>query len=107
SGLHGAVDEAVLLELAALLGRLHSLPLEAFADYIERWDDPRILDGTVSDCYRCNLDGWARYMASETHLPSPYMVWLVHWLRHNIPEDERRPILVHGDFNIHNVLVHE
>jgi aminoglycoside phosphotransferase (APT) family kinase protein len=107
SGLHGSVDEAVLLELAELLGRLHCIPFDAFADYIQRYDDPRMLQADISECYRCNLDGWSRYMAQQTHLPSPYLAWLLRWLQQNIPADARRPILVHGDFNIHNVLVHE
>jgi aminoglycoside phosphotransferase (APT) family kinase protein len=103
-GLNGKVDEDLFMQLAERLGQLHALPLEMFSDYIERFEDPRILTGTVQDCYRYNLEGWDNYMAREDHLPSPYMRWLLHWLRNNIPNDSRRPILVHGDFNIHNIL---
>ncbi|MDT4813781.1 Phosphotransferase enzyme family protein [compost metagenome] len=104
-GLSGEADEDLFMQLAERLGQLHALPLEMFADYIERYEDPRILSGSVEDCYRYNLEGWDRYMAREGHLPSPYMRWLLHWLRHNTPQDSRRPILIHGDFNIHNILV--
>jgi aminoglycoside phosphotransferase (APT) family kinase protein len=103
-GLSGEVDEGLFMQLAERLGQLHALPLEMFSDYIERYEDPRILTGTVQDCYRYNLEGWDKYMARENHLPSPYMRWLLHWLRNNIPQDTRRPTLVHGDFNIHNIL---
>lgn len=103
-GLSGKVDEDLFMQLAERLGQLHALPLEMFSDYIGRYEDPRILTGTVQDTYRYNLEGWDNYMAREGHLPSPYMRWLLHWLRHNIPNDSRRPILVHGDFNIHNIL---
>lgn len=103
-GLSGKVDEELFMQLAERLGQLHALPLEMFSDYIERYEDPRILSASVEDCYRYNLEGWDKYMAREDHLPSPYMRWLLHWLRHNIPQDTRRPILVHGDFNIHNIL---
>ncbi len=106
-GLNGQVDEDLFMQLAERLGQLHALPLEMFGDYIGRYEDPRILSATVQDCYRYNLEGWDRYMAREDHLPSPYMRWLLHWLRHNIPDDNRRPILVHGDFNIHNILFDE
>lgn len=103
-GLSGQVDEGLFMQLAERLGQLHALPLDMFSDYIERYEDPRILTGTVEDCYRYNLEGWDKYMAREGHLPSPYMRWLLHWLRNNIPQDSQRPILVHGDFNIHNIL---
>ncbi|GLU39263.1 phosphotransferase family protein [Pseudomonas sp. NBRC 100443] len=103
-GLSGEVEEDLFMQLAERLGQLHALPLEMFADYIEQYEDPRILSGSVEDCYRYNLEGWYRYMAREDHLPSPYMRWLLHWLSHNIPKDARKPILVHGDFNIHNIL---
>lgn len=104
-GVSGEVDERVFLELAELLGRLHSLPMETFADYIHKYDDPRILEATTEECYRYNLEGWERYMQQQEHLPSPYMFWLLDWLKRNIPKDTRKPILIHGDFNIHNVLV--
>lgn len=103
-GLSGQVDESLFMQLAERLGQLHALPLEMFNDYIESYEDPRILTGTVEDCYRYNLEGWDKYMDREDHLPSPYMRWLLHWLHNNIPKDTRRPILVHGDFNIHNIL---
>lgn len=103
-GLSGEVDEGLFMQLAERLGQLHALPLEMFSDYIERYEDPRIITGTVQDAYRYNLEGWDKYMAREDHLPSPYIRWLLHWLRNNIPQDTRRPILVHGDFNIHNIL---
>jgi len=104
-GVEGKIDEAIFLELAELLARLHQQPLCRFADYIRRHEDARILEASVDDCYRYNLEGWTRYLRQETHLQSPYLVWLLDWLQRNIPKDARRPVLVHGDFNIHNVLV--
>ncbi|AOE86803.1 phosphotransferase family protein [Pseudomonas sp. TCU-HL1] len=106
-GLSGQVDEGLFMQLAERLGQLHALPLDMFTDYVKSYEDPRILSATVEECYRYNLEGWDRYMKREDHLPSPYMRWLLHWLRHNIPRDARRPILVHGDFNIHNILFDE
>ncbi|MCY1356864.1 Phosphotransferase enzyme family protein [compost metagenome] len=106
-GLNGQVDEGLFMQLAERLGQLHALPLDMFADYIKGYEDPRILTANVEECYRYNLEGWDRYMAREDHLPSPYMRWLLHWLRRNIPRDARRPILIHGDFNIHNILFDE
>lgn len=106
-GLSASVDESFFLELAALLARLHSIPLAHFADYIHRHDDPRILQGSTADCYRYNLEGWHRYLQEEKHLQSPFLVWQLDWLHRHIPHDDRPPVLVHGDFNIHNVLVEQ
>ncbi|GAB3377440.1 phosphotransferase family protein [Spongiibacter taiwanensis] len=104
-GLSGEVDEQVFLDLARYLGELHSLPLSTFREYAAAYDQPGILDGDTRQAYVKNLEGWQGYVAGEQHLDSPFLVWLMHWLARHIPADERPPVLVHGDFNIHNVLV--
>lgn len=104
-GMKGDVEEELFFELAALLGRLHNLPLEMFSDYIHKYEDPLILSCTTEECYRYNLSRWFNYMKTEAHLQSPFLFWLLDWLNNNIPADTRAPILIHGDFNIHNVLV--
>jgi aminoglycoside phosphotransferase (APT) family kinase protein len=106
-GISGEVPEQVFLDLARYLGHLHSLPVEQFSNYAKEHEQTGVIDGDTQQTYRKNLDGWLQYMKEEEHLQSPYRVWLVEWMANNIPVDERTPILVHGDFNIHNVLVEE
>ncbi|WP_342806334.1 phosphotransferase family protein [Alteromonas sp. M12] len=106
-GGEGTISEKVVLELAELLARLHSIPLITFEDYIAKYEDPRIVSCTVEQTYRHNIEGWIKYIEREEHLPSPFLSWLVNWLSNNIPVDDRRPVLIHGDFNVHNVLVHD
>ncbi|NKI16006.1 phosphotransferase family protein [Spongiibacter sp. KMU-166] len=106
-GMSGEVPEAVFLDLATYLGRLHSLPVSDFATYARECETSGVLDGDTRHAYLRNMAGWDAYIQNEEHLPSPYLHWLIHWLANNIPADERPPVLVHGDFNIHNVLVHE
>ena len=103
-GLAQPLDEGLFLHLAELLARLHTTPLETFSDYLEAHGEQVIVHGTAGDCYRRNLAGWKQYAARTEHLPSPYLSWLFDWLERNVPDDRRRPVLVHGDFNIHNVL---
>ncbi len=98
------VNEALCLELAELLGKLHSIPLEHFGEYIKTYEDPVILTGTTEDCYRHNLRQWVDYMRLEESLSSPCLIWLVAWLEANVPQDPRSPVLVHGDYNYHNIL---
>ena len=106
-GLDAPVDEGIFLALAERLAELHRIPLAYFSDYITKHDEPRLLEGTIEDCYRYNLEGWRGYMRREKHLSSPYLVWLLDWLQTHVPTDARKPVLVHGDFNIHNVLVYD
>jgi len=106
-GMDPAHSENLFLQLAELMARLHRLPLETFSDYLHEHGDETILSANIGDCYRRNLAGWRRYAADTEHLPSPFLGWLFDWLEHHIPEDFRRPVLVHGDFNIHNVLVED
>lgn len=103
-GVQGEVPEALFLHLAELLAQLHSVPIASFADHIRRFENPAILEGSVADCYRFAIEGFRGYMAREPHLASPFVTWLMDWLRNNIPPDNRPPVLIHGDFNIHNVL---
>ncbi len=59
----------------------------------------------MESCYRGNIAKWRHYATETEHLTSPLLHYLLHWLEHHIPADPRPPVLVHGDFNIHNLLV--
>jgi aminoglycoside phosphotransferase (APT) family kinase protein len=48
---------------------------------------------------------WKQSFNHKKALPNPGQVWLFDWLMRNVPDDVRPPVLVHGDFNIHNLLV--
>ena len=96
--------ESMYLQLAELMARLHRIPLETFSDYLNAHGDASVLRANVRDCYRINLEAWARYTAENEFLPSPYLCWMFDWLHHHLPDDDRPAVLVHGDFNVHNVL---
>jgi aminoglycoside phosphotransferase (APT) family kinase protein len=104
-GLEGADPQPMLLDVARQLGRLHSYPIETFAPYIREHDDPALLGGTMESCYRRLISKWRHYATETEHLTSPLLHYLFDWLEHNVPADTRPPVLVHGDFNIHNLLV--
>lgn len=101
------LPERYLLDLAELLAKLHNYPLDTFTDYIDRYDERAVLNDSVSDWYRRRIEGWRRYATERDaafHLPSPMMIWLLAWLETHVPNDDRRPVLIHGDYNIHNFL---
>lgn len=82
-------------ELNRVLAAIHGIDLEAreLADY-----------GPGGNYYRRQIDRWTKqYRASETG-PIPAMDELIAWLDANVPEDDGRRTLVHGDYRIDNLL---
>ncbi|MET0985758.1 MAG: phosphotransferase family protein [Steroidobacteraceae bacterium] len=106
-GASNAVSEDLLLQLAALLGTLHAMPPERFAGYWQHYLGDAARDVSVATCYRREIAAARAYEASEGFLPSPYLVHLFDWLDHHIPDSHRPAVLVHGDFNIHNMLAED
>jgi aminoglycoside phosphotransferase (APT) family kinase protein len=100
-----AIPEAVVLHLAELLARLHSLKPAAFTGYLSRYGQADAQSDTVESSYRRQIAEWKAYLTRVEHLPSPYMIFLLDWLAQNVPRKQTSPVMVHGDFNIHNVLV--
>ncbi|KEF51089.1 uncharacterized protein A1O9_12871 [Exophiala aquamarina CBS 119918] len=98
------LSKPVLLNLADLLARLHQIPLNAFDPLIKICRAEAVKHETVEDCCRRNLKNLREHMEKFEHLSSPYVIWMLNWLEHNIPTDKRRPVMTHGDFNVHNVL---
>ena len=100
-------SEALMLSLAEFLGRLHSIPLETFADYLRTGDTRVQLGDTVTEATSKNVadifDLWHR----RQRLAVPSEAYMLDWLRRNIPEDDSRPVLVHGDCFVHNLIVDE
>jgi aminoglycoside phosphotransferase (APT) family kinase protein len=97
-------SEKLLLKLAELLGQLHSLPLETFREYITKYYETSISDETNEQRFRRKLAYYKKFVQDVPHPPSPYITWLFSWLDANVPEDARRPVITHGDFNVHNIL---
>ncbi|XYK78519.1 MAG: phosphotransferase family protein [Labrenzia sp.] len=90
-----ATRSAIYDEMNRVLAAIHSVDLEAggLADY-----------GPAGNYYRRQIDRWTKqYRASETGT-IPEMDELIGWLDQNIPDDDGRRTLVHGDYRIDNML---
>jgi aminoglycoside phosphotransferase (APT) family kinase protein len=98
------LPEALVLRLAELMAQLHNIELDAFRDYIQKYDAPSLLQETIEQCYRRSISEWRDYSRQIELLPSPTVEYLLDWLERNVPANSHRPVLVHGDFNIHNTL---
>lgn len=86
---------AIYDEMNRVLAAIHSVDLEAvgLSGY-----------GPSGNYYRRQIDRWTKqYRASETGT-IPQMDELISWLDTNIPEDDGRRTLVHGDYRIDNML---
>lgn len=103
-GKKDAISESLLLHSAELLAQLHNMPLEPFREHVEKFTGPGAADDTVEQRLHRLLGSWNEYRTQVEHLPSPFQTFAFDWLQRNVPHDTRRPVLVHGDFGIHNML---
>ncbi|WP_439122015.1 phosphotransferase [Marivita sp.] len=82
-------------DMNRVLAAIHSVDLNAMglSDY-----------GPQGNYYRRQIDRWTKqYLASETDQLSE-MDELIDWLQANVPSDDGRVTLVHGDYRIDNLL---
>ena len=62
--------------------------------------------GKPGDYFARQLARWTgQYRASETD-PIPQMDRLIDWLKQNLPGDDGRTALIHGDFRLDNMIFH-
>lgn len=86
---------AIFDDMNRVLAGIHSVDLAAtgLSDY-----------GPQGNYYQRQTDRWTKqYRASETE-PIPDMDALIDWLQRNLPPDDGRVTLVHGDYRIDNLL---
>jgi len=82
-------------QMGKVLAAIHSVDLEAvgLSDY-----------GKPGNYFERQLSRWTQqYRASETQ-DIPAMNQLIEWLEANMPEDDGRVSLVHGDFRLDNMM---
>ena len=86
---------AIFDDMNRVLAAIHSVNLTAtgLADY-----------GPQGNYYQRQIDRWTKqYRASETETVAD-MDALIDWLHANLPDDDGRVTLVHGDYRIDNLL---
>ena len=98
------IPEGIILQLAAYMATLHQMDIARISGFIDRFESPALATDTIESCYRRQIAEWKAYYHAAGHLPSPFVTYLLDWLAEHVPADQRRPVLVHGDFNIHNLL---
>lgn len=94
-GLDRETRAAVMDEMNRVLAAIHRVDLDAagLAEY-----------GPRGNYYRRQIDRWTKqFRATETG-PIPAMDELIVWLDANVPPEDGRVTLVHGDYRIDNLL---
>lgn len=82
-------------EMSRVMAAIHSVDLEkvGLSDY-----------GRPGNYFQRQYDRWsAQYKASELK-PIPEMNQVIEWLGNNIPEDDGKVSLVHGDYRLDNLM---
>ncbi len=82
-------------EMSRVMAAIHSVDLETvgLSDY-----------GRPGNYFQRQYDRWsAQYKASELK-PIPEMDQVIEWLGNNIPEDDGKVSLVHGDYRLDNLM---
>ena len=104
-GAENKISERLNQCLAETLAKLHTIPpLIELGDLTEsirpgQWDEP--LESNV----RQYISNWHIYSQSEDPYPSPAIAGLFVWLLKNVPEIHGQPVLVHGDYGFHNMII--
>ncbi|MCC5872338.1 MAG: phosphotransferase family protein, partial [Gammaproteobacteria bacterium] len=99
---HGDEDSrrAICLQLAAMLGRLHSLPPSTLGLTMDARATP---SAVVASHIRDWRDRWYRHRVHA----SPTLTLAYAWLLENIPPNDGPARSVHGDVGFHNTLVYD
>ena len=96
---HAAAREAVGLQFAKLLARVHTLDWHA-AGLDEFMEVPR----DARECATLELDRWRRYHEQNRHEAKPVTAEVFSWLRRHAPERVERVSLVWGDVGLGNFI---
>src|SRR5690606_819984 len=94
-GLTPAERRAVYLDMARVLGRLHSVDPAAvgLADF-----------GRPGDYFQRQLARWSRQWAAAEGVEIPDLDRLAEWLAANLPADDGRLAIAHGDYRLGNLI---
>ncbi len=92
--------------LAIQLAKIHSLPLNgAHPDLQRSHIDMELAGRSMTEGVSNYLERWIRLWRSTGLENSPTIEATLNWLRTNIPVVDDAPVLVHGDYALHNIMM--
>ena len=99
------ISESMLRSLVEQLLRIHQIDLETHANAIEGTALERWQAATVTESIEKDIAYWRSVIERSTKNISPLFERGLRWLEDNIPRCEDRPVLLHADAGLHNVLI--
>lgn len=102
------LSSARLRALAIQLAKIHALPLDAAdPDLRQSHIDINLIGVSTAEAVGNYLERWIRLWRSTGLENSPSIEATMHWLRANLPRNAEPPILVHGDYALHNIMMQD
>jgi aminoglycoside phosphotransferase (APT) family kinase protein len=101
---HRPLSEEMIMQMAEILARLHGAGLEPFESFFRSTGQAAVLDMTLREATLHRIEVWRAYFADANQFPNPGKPWLFDWLARNVPDYSESSVMVHGDFNLHNLL---
>lgn len=94
-----------LRALATQLAEIHALRLDAAHPDLQRsLIDTELVGVSTREAVSNYLNRWIKLWRS-TGLASPTIEAALQWLCANLPQTEEAPVLVHGDYALHNIMM--
>ncbi|HKY92002.1 MAG TPA: phosphotransferase family protein, partial [Nevskiaceae bacterium] len=105
-GTGASLSADMVRELVQVLARIHATPIQGDdllvrASHLARWSPHR----TVSAFVPAYIDYWEDIARRCGIDHSPALAWTFAWLRANQPGSDAPPVLIHGDYGLHNVMM--
>ena len=105
---HKDISAAATKSLAEALAKIHCLPLDPANELLKKSELlPPNQNMSLTDVVRLRVGNWSKFWKSLNWTPQPIMDFAFQWLYDNASESDDEPVFVHGDYGLHNILVHE
>lgn len=105
---HGAISETLLRDVVQQLARIHQTRVDPADDDVRQCHlaDMAAYE-TRTQAVRAEIAIWRAGAAAFGLPPSPLLTRVLAWLEANVPDTPGRPVLLHNDFGLHNILVED
>ena len=100
-----AISDRLTRNLVSGLAAIHKVDLDEHAtlvsaSHLNEW----IADKTTTQSVQRWIETWQSF-AQSLGTESPQLTHGFHWLRRNVPEVKARPVLLHSDYGLGNLLI--
>lgn len=108
TGADSEINETMIRSILGLIAEIANTPIDRDSELITQSHIGRWLGfDSMQENTREFITYWRGVGVRGHSLPSGLLNYAVNWLLKNVPEEEARPNLIHGDIGFHNVLFHD